>query len=750
MSGNLVGGILGAAVGFFIPGVGPAIGWSIGSAAGGLLDSGKLPDQYGPRIDDLKVQTSEYFRPIPIIYGQIAVSGNVIWATEISEVSATTTSGGKGGPSQSTTKYSYFGNFAVAICEGEQNISKIWAGVEKRLIYDVEFPIAWGLRLYSGSETQLPDPLIEAKLGVGKAPAYRGTCYAVFENYPLVNDGNRLPLITVEVGAVGPPGWTAQTLPALSYWRQITYGNGVFVVTGDSSISAVSSDGITWAANAIPLYRYWDSLVFGNGVFVVANVGNFPEGGVVARSIDGITWTTHPLPYIARWSLGFGDGQFVGVGYPFSDDITYWVTSIDGINWDFGLLTTTPGYFLNNVDFGNGIFLASSAEKTAISVDGKNWTEGFMPLVGTVSWLDTIFGNGIFVSIGYDYSSNQGVSAVSADGVNWTTRPIFQYYEWASLAFGAGLFMATGYDYTGSANYSVKSTDGLNWTKDNLPSVYSFWEDVGYGNGIFVTVTASRNSNVAAIYQNLAPTVSLSQVVADISVRAGLPLGEIDVTQLTDLVDGYAIARQTSCRAALEVLRPVYYFDSVESDAKVKFVKRGGAINYVVPATDLAANPSNSTSVDDLTTMRKMEVELPRTLSLSYIHRPSSYMVLTKQARRLVGASEEEATMEAPFVLSDSKAQEVVEVNLHTAWVGRVSYKFTLGRAYAALEPSDLITLKGYTMRVIKCSHSTEGIVSFEAVHDEISHYTPNVIMSNATPIVEVVYVTPLTQLELM
>jgi hypothetical protein len=67
----------------------------------------------------------------------------------------------------------------------------------------------------------------------------------------------------------------------------------------------------------------------------------------------------------------------------------------------------------------------------------------------------------------------------------------------------------------------------------------------------------------------------LSEVVADISRRCGLPPNEYDVVQLTDLVNGYALPSNMTARSAIEPLAQGYFFDAVESDNKVKFVKRG-------------------------------------------------------------------------------------------------------------------------------------------------------------------------------
>jgi hypothetical protein len=53
----------------------------------------------------------------------------MIWATRFEEQVTTETSGGKGfgGPKVTTTTYAYFGNFAVALCEGPvAGIGRIW------------------------------------------------------------------------------------------------------------------------------------------------------------------------------------------------------------------------------------------------------------------------------------------------------------------------------------------------------------------------------------------------------------------------------------------------------------------------------------------------------------------------------------------------------------------------------------------------------------------------------------------------
>ena len=130
----MAGLVLGA-VGAFIAPVGyAALGFSIGSAIGNLLfpPGGKDAYQEGPRLGDLKAQTSVYGMPIPIPYGSTRIAGNVIWAANIVETTHTQThrnrGKGGGGSTSTQTTYTYSQSFAVGLWEGPiTGVRKIWA-----------------------------------------------------------------------------------------------------------------------------------------------------------------------------------------------------------------------------------------------------------------------------------------------------------------------------------------------------------------------------------------------------------------------------------------------------------------------------------------------------------------------------------------------------------------------------------------------------------------------------------------------
>lgn len=216
------GGFGGAVLGFS----GAAIGGMIGSTVGSMVDSwivsSMMPGQRieGQQLDSLRLTSATEGVVIPRLFGRMRIGGNIIWATDFrEEVNTRRQGGGKGGgPKVTTTKYSYYASFAVAVCEGSEagpagtilfggengggggpagrgitGTGRIWADGE---ILDLK-DVTW--RWYSGDETQEPDPFIAAKMGSDVTPAYRGTAYVVFEDLPLAGFGNRLPQLCFEV-----------------------------------------------------------------------------------------------------------------------------------------------------------------------------------------------------------------------------------------------------------------------------------------------------------------------------------------------------------------------------------------------------------------------------------------------------------------------------------------------------------------------------------------------------------------------
>jgi hypothetical protein len=197
---------------------GTLFGRAVGRLAGRFIDQaligGTPRNVEGPRLADLDIMSSTEGAPIPRVYGRARLSGQLIWATRLEEVVSTRSEnvgGGKGGPrpTTTTTTYSYFANLAVGLCEGPIGaVLRIWADGKPLDLTGLT------LRIYQGTETQTPDPLIVAKEGADNAPAYRGLAYVVFERLPIANFGNRIPQLSFEV--VRPIGQLEQMLRAVT------------------------------------------------------------------------------------------------------------------------------------------------------------------------------------------------------------------------------------------------------------------------------------------------------------------------------------------------------------------------------------------------------------------------------------------------------------------------------------------------------------------------------------------------------
>lgn len=208
MFGRGIGGVFGPA--------GAAIGQVVGAALGSMIDDALFGNggggRDGPRLGSLDVMSSSEGAPVPRVYGRARLAGQVIWATQLEEVAGTDEgSGGKGssGVSDSGAAYSYFGNFAVGLCEGViGRVARVWADGKPLDLDGITF------RVYRGSEDQAADALIVAKEGAGDAPAYRGLAYVVFERLPLLNFGNRIPQLSFEV--IRPIGQLEQMARAVT------------------------------------------------------------------------------------------------------------------------------------------------------------------------------------------------------------------------------------------------------------------------------------------------------------------------------------------------------------------------------------------------------------------------------------------------------------------------------------------------------------------------------------------------------
>lgn len=336
-----VGAEIGAGIGGTILGIAAAtIGQAIGAAIGGMIDNILFAQrQQGPRLTDLSVQVSTYGTAIPLPYGpENRYACNVIWSTGLIEDHHI--EGAKFGFGGSEI-YTYRVSFAVLLAGRPiQGIMKIWAN--GKVLYDASLAtggsgeesqhgddggIVGGvfnflqkfgqthvafdtMAVYRGTFDQLPDPTIEAHLGVGNVPGYRGSAYIVIKDLQLADFGDRLPNLEflvvaddkISVGTVcldfvtrcgiDPNSVSTSSLNALV--------RGYVIGNPSSGVAAVQPLGLAFN---------FDSAEVGGGLRLIdrdsAILAIIPSDDLGAHAVtddfvEPITWTLAPITALPK------------------------------------------------------------------------------------------------------------------------------------------------------------------------------------------------------------------------------------------------------------------------------------------------------------------------------------------------------------------------------------------------------------------------------------------------------------------
>jgi hypothetical protein len=307
--GHIAGGYVTAA--FYLA----AIGYSIYMAVRG--PSRQEFETTGPRVDDSKVTPSTLGTPKPICYGTVRIGGNIIWCGDLEEEIIETEleqSGGKGGfgggggIATTTSVYAYYRSVAIAFAEGSEDNEIIKLFANGKLVFDRTAETTpmheedVKLRWHMGSTTESVDPTIEAAVGTDDCPAYRGTCYAVLDRFPLADYGNMMPnftaVITFNPEPIYPWEWLEpHPVPGSSDWAFGWYDpvdNYIYACTDDTNGEYIRVDLNTNTFEKSPQYRYeipgGSSSSWGYAVLLPLSRVLFVRSGHQALLVDPLTW----------------------------------------------------------------------------------------------------------------------------------------------------------------------------------------------------------------------------------------------------------------------------------------------------------------------------------------------------------------------------------------------------------------------------------------------------------------------------
>lgn len=739
-AGQIIGGIVGAVVGFFAGGnvyQGAVIGAQLGAAVGGMIDPPRGPHIIGPRLTDLTTQTSTYGAVIPRIFGTVPIVGNVFWL-ENNQLKETenTQSQGKGGGGPETTTFTYSATFAVGLCEGPiVGVRRIWIGAN--LIYDagandLSSIIASNLtvplfKIYTGADTQQPDPRMQSTLGVANTPAYRGLAYIVFYDLPLKDYQNSLvgAQVKVEVVASGSIGWvvTPTSLPVSAGWGAIAsarYGFCALSQVSGTPYAMTSPDGVIWTQRTMPTLPAgvaW-SAIAGNDRGYCAISQNYSDVGAV--STDGISWTATslppPVPYLglatgAWFSVDWNGNTYCAVGSAGAV-----ATSEDGVTWARGAVPTSQNIVaITHIGI---LFCAISATNAFVSNDdGITWTQATLP---SGSWNLISAVNGKFVVVGI---AGTNIVAASSDGATWTAGTLPTVAGWTALSTsGTDLCLLAS-----DKNVAYTSKDGMSWTTIALAS--AFQRGIGWNGGIFVALTDGNIGTTLRPDSLTVNTVPLSSIVSTECLKSNLlTSADIDITALTSAVRGYTISSVAAIRGGFDPLIGAWPFDVIQSGYKIKFTPRGGSSVVTIPVAKLDARSVSGQPGVQITNAREMDSVLPSKVALKYFDSDREYNTGEQYAERLNTQSVNIRAMDLAIVLTADEAAQKAEILLYLYWLERYDVSFNLPPEYNNLEPADVITIvtadASYQLRLAQINYTSDGRLECQVKYNNAATYT--------------------------
>lgn len=756
-------------------GAGPAPGWIVGSIVGGLLfPARELGEE--PQIGDRTVTSAAYGTPIPICYGRVRLSGNIIWARPI-EIITDSGGGSKLGPSAQGQTVAAYASFAVAFAEGPASaILRIWA--DGNLIYNASgFVAEPGLifRFYRGDEEQLPDPLIESYEGVGMVPAFRGLAYVVFGSLPLAPYGNRVPSISAEI----------------AYASEIGTDEAVFDPLDDPPITS-------GAVNANRAAFHWD--------LMMATVTTATGGTDVARKVDLAT-----MRELAQYEAAeFDDAPIVGL----QEQPSFFTNTGADSQRPILLVRDGGASFAFGVD-GAGTDNTSTAfvdmvQGAVVRVGAAQGTATFLVAIGPAAEVGLL--RAFPASLGYVWGADKkfGAAGLLSAGGSGYQRAYAWWFDadlqltridvsWYYVPIGGGappqeqtaVSLVAAHDfadlsgtpagcwYDATDDGVIVATTGGDVAKVDVATGQRAWTRIGVITGtvqpyahMLSLVVAGRLAIVDggrikkietptgrirdlglapgdvdgflsyhapsdslfvfsdgqfrrwALERPVAAAVSVGDVLEDLAGRGGV--ADVDASAVTEEIVGYAVARMTTVRSAMDPLLRLFSIEAVQNGAELRFVPRGQGTHLgEVFESDMVAGGDEGTIVET----RVEQVELPRAVEVAYIDPDRDYQPGMQRAQKPssplpVVVSGDVVSLQAPIAMATARARQAAEEILYAAWEERSSLSFSLPRPWLRVEPTDLLDVvtedgRTITARVVK---TTVDPSSYTVRIEAVSH----------------------------
>lgn len=743
---------VGAAVGAYFGN--PQLGFMIGSMLGNAVDPQVIN---GPKLGEGQDNTASEGGYRPIVLGKGAVGVCMIHEGPLKKRTIRHRQSKGGGPV--TTEERRYRTMAFALGESANPdagvaLTRLW--IDNKLRYDVtptsqilqeSMEFASQFTFYPGDETQEPDPDIEAFLGAGNVPSYRGGApYIVLPNWDVTDSRGMAPMIKAELASIG--GQSGRQTIAI----------GRITAPADRQAVIDSIDGDSWEILRDNMSDFANVVLAAVGNGYVAWNGHNAQG-----SVDGANWAT-PV------------GSFGGYGIQKRSFTRTSTLIIPGGSGNGVFRTTDLAASFQNHSNG-GMWAVAVATRSDVSVCLLRGTKDTQRSVTDgVSWIAG-GAHGIYEHADYALSCSDTMFVAGGQSSNVDPRPVLSRSasgaEWSAITLSSSL----GYTIraivsdnrgawvaiTNNGEIWFSHDDAVTWEKsaDALtgnPSglVHNGSKFIASSNGFgaqiinsvsgeswsepayqldTINLLASNVSKLTPIEGELVPLHALISWVHD---RVNVPASKYDVAELSDLVEGVVFSDGYTATDAIRAAAGWYFFDAGEFDGgsgyRIHYVKRGKPAVATLTDQDIVEGPEDWEREDSY--------ERPRVLHIAYQNPVADYGAPTVPIKRtspdvlVVG----ERSINIPFVHSDqdevARRGDIAMTVTYTEIAGK--YEVVLPVNWLSLAPTDTIgfSIRGRTRRLRMTSwrYSPDGTIKTEWMADRQSAYTSDLTALPAAP----------------
>lgn len=721
LAGAIIGGIYGGPQG-------AQIGYAIGSLVGNAVD----PITFnGPRVGEVRQQTSIDGATRTLLFGRGPLGGNIIATTPLQKVYREESQGKGSGPREN--KEYLYQTMCLRLAEGGDHMlsaTVLRIKANGKFIYDItpesaiqeeSLEFSTKFRVYVGADDQLADPSLEAHFGVGTTCPHRGSLTVVFPDFDLTPYGGVWPQFEFDV---------ATTIAALEYGEvqgpillreaPMSEGNeNTFVhVEVDNTVALfdVPSD-----VGARQPYRGQFGDNTPESFFETVEV-DVPDFGLSSPTLLGAI----PGGWALYWSGGGGQTYLYQNGILRSR----LVLTVGGVeSWYYNNFGAHPRWG-NHIWFYEGsLYIGDSnrddvhrfpiasagggelvRQQVAVDVSGNG--SGIFSMHVDRSGLVWVSGNDGNLRC-YDELLNL-LSTTARNLSVWDNARAFAVENGLLYIFkGSSLVVAD------LATHTVQATHSLSGVENTTVSSRVMLSD---------QAVIIQNGNQVFWLERFQPEdsdqISLASVVAGLCDRVGIPSSRYDVSELNDtMLTGAPFNGLYPAREAIDSLRRAYFFDWLMADGKLRFVKRGRAIQGTITEDDLLYFPEDADKY-----MRRQGLEYPKVLHLDYMLTTNNYESIKARSFREsedLSVTGEISLATAVVFEEPNEPERIADIHhriLETEAGGEL--EIVVGEDFIGATVTDCynLTLRGRTRRVAIVEHRhINGEIHLKVRQDRLS-----------------------------